>query len=176
MQKSSRPTPAEAPLQEPRNPSGPGNSQRAFLRPFASCRVLLQFAPEPSARSHCQLSACENRQDTASASDPSALGQAPADVGFQEPGCADTHCPPHLHGHGPVGSQPQSACASLRLSKELEALIHLQQKGNVCRFRLLCKENKGFVLANLWKQPQLPAAFTDYSKGRGKIKWKSSGV
>lgn len=166
LQKSRRPTPAEAPLQQPRNPSEPGSSQQAFLGGFAGfCTSLL---PNPLQRATAQLPACENRQDTASVSDPSALGEAPADGGFREPGCMATHCPPHLHRHSPVGSRLRSACASLCLSKELEALIKLQQKGNVCSFRPLCQENKGFVLANLWKQPQLPAAFTDCSKGKGK--------
>lgn len=83
LQKSSRPTPAEAPLQQPRNPSEPGCSQQAFLGGFAGfCTSLLLT---PLQRATAQLPAHENHQDTASVSHPSALGEAPAagDFGSQ---------------------------------------------------------------------------------------------
>lgn len=132
------------------------------------CRVLHQFAPDPSATSHCPAPCTWKPPGHSLCIRPQRPGRSPRSGGFREPGCTATHCPPHLHGHSPAGSQARSACASLCLSKELEALIKLQQKGNVCSFSPLCQENKGFVLANLWKQPQLPAAFTDCSKGKGK--------
>lgn len=118
LQKSSRPTPAEAPLQQPKNRSDLGSSQQAFLGGFAGfCTSLLLT---PLQRATAQLPAHENHQDTASVSDLSALGEAPAAGDFGSQAARPPTALPICTGtarQDPKHEAPVQVCVSARSSR-----------------------------------------------------------